>query len=355
MFVSLCKFACVPMCLYYDCYGVCVCMLKESTAQEYKERYVQKGYNSQAASGAEVQYYKGQDFGTLGKDRTFRMNQPLLLGFGRRNDGLSRARKDPKTRNLPTVVGAVEKGIQKARVWKPHTPQDVCEAVAEQGNESHGGAGNAWPQLLRMTHTKVDDGWFAFKDKLKKKHDGQDSRGSAVGSDSQGQGDDKGDSAAKRSSHEEYELMWKFVRVRWGHHYSGKQQLIDVRSINRRLTKEFGAWDLVLEDASCYGDWTGPSMNTAKVVRALLVVTQCFEKWFLHSLPQEDFLIHLRTWCRLCYPNQPLPENEIDSRYGLWCCDSSEDAALLLKVLGCKMTGSAVYKHATIKDAVVKK
>ena len=337
------------------------CCSQESTVVEYQERFVRGGYNAQAASGAEIQYFRGQDFGPLGEGRSFRQGQSLLLGFGHRNSGLFRARQDPKTRDLPTVVGAVEKGIVKPRVWKSTAPQDVCEKVAEQGNESHGGAGNAWPQLLRMTKMKVDDGWFCFKQKLRRGKtevmdiDAQHAQvAQQLDSQSSSQPSEHAtpDKAIKLTAHEEYELMWKFVRPRWGHHYSGKQQLTDVRSINRRLTT-FGAFDIIMQDASRFGDWTGTTMNTAKVIRGLLVATQCFETIYASSLPRDDFVIQLRTFCRLCYPNQPQEESEIDSRYGLWCCDSPEDAQILWKILNCKMTQSAVYKNSTIKDRAV--
>ena len=275
--------------------------------------------------------YTGQDFGEKGVGKVFRINQPLLLGFGHRNEALRRRRADPKTKDLDTVKGACEKGLQKARKWKSLTPQDVAEKIAEAGNANHGGAGNGWPQLLRMTRFKIDDAWFSFKRKLKVEDP----------------------DAAPEDANEEYELLWKFVKPRWGQYFSGKTQLEHVRTINRRL-KSWDMWNVIMLDASECGDWTGTTMSTGKVISALLIVTQFFEKELAKSLPKEDFNMQLRTWVRFAYPNIAQPEDIIDSRHGLWWCEGSEAGAILAKVMACKMTRSVIYKHKDLKEQKAK-
>ena len=267
--------------------------LQESATRDYEQRIVQFSLNQQSASGAEVIIYSGHDFGEKGKGKTFRIGQPLLLGFGHRNEALKRRRADITTRDLDTVKGAAEKGLQKARKWKGWSPQDVCEKIAEAGNANHGGAGNGWPQLLRLTRFKIDDSWFAFKRKLKKDNEEE----------------------SNWDANEEYELLWKFVKPRWGQMFSCKQQLIDVRKINRRLVAA-NSWDLIMDDASKHGDWTGTTMSTSKVVHALLVVTQFFEKELAKSLPEDDLVMQLRCWARFCYPNIEQPENVLMAGMG---------------------------------------
>ena len=205
--------------------------------------------------------------------------------------------------------------------------KDVGEHIAREANSYQKGAEEGFGEVMKLVRFKIDDCFDSFKRTL---HVEEESFG-AEGANSY------------------YEVMWKLIRPHWGKLFKGKQELMDIRTINRRLAK-WSCFDMVLDLASRKGDWTHSDMNRSKVYRSLLIITQLFESRFEATMPADLFQVQLLAWTRLCYPNKEDTANiHWEPEHGLICLNNIERIAIAQAVLTSDMSDSLIYKNDELK------
>ena len=272
----------------------------------------------------EVQEYAGQDFGSEFASKVFfKLEQILLLGFNHRT--LKRLWENPETRDHPNVQRALETGMLMVRKWKKTLPRDAAEALAKHGNNFHGGDAGGFTEVLRTLTVRIDPGFTAFKDQKKLEEDALPAEGAEYNT-----------------------IFWKYVSPRWGSLFNDKQQFIGVRSLQRRLNS-LKCYELVMSDASMWADFSSGKGDKDKTLKAMLLVTECFEKEFKHSLPPEPLIMAVRMICRFCYVNVKSADSSHYDMEISFVIDTPEKAVLAISVLKCDMSQSAVYKAKTIK------
>ena len=323
---------------------------QESVVAKYAVRTLDEGMQQANASRAEIQRYTieiGEMFppGT----HSFRINQPLLLGFNHRNETAKRLRQDSKTANHPNVVDLVRKGIQGAREWGP-LPQDAAEFIAGEGNSGHDGAVDGFPHIARTLCQRIQPAFKHWTDSMHVDTDCATEPGDSLPDETEENRAAAGSHAVttvKGSAY--YALFWKFVSPRWGQLFKHQTQFTEYFQINRRL-KAFNCQDEVLDDMCAHGDFSAGQMRNDNVVKALLNITQTVEKEYFKTMPGKELTLLVRAWCRFAYVNEkPASDLEYDMSKA-FICTTSARTATLVAVMTCPMSGSSVYKTDQAKE-----
>ena len=135
-----------------------IILAQESAVLSYMRRMETSGLQFGTSSIPEVQFFSGQSFDDGPDDRivkAYKMGQPLLLGFGHRNEALRRLWYDAAKKLLPTISSSVEKGMLMARVWSPALKADAADLLQRRANNCHQGAGDTWTSRFRILVQKI--------------------------------------------------------------------------------------------------------------------------------------------------------------------------------------------------------
>ncbi len=83
----------------------------------------------------------------------------LLLAANHLNEALRRCRRDSQTRNLPNVVGAIEKKLRQAKKWRTTSPKQVVLYLIDRANTKHHGARKSFLQTIKRYQRDMLPTW----------------------------------------------------------------------------------------------------------------------------------------------------------------------------------------------------